>query len=160
MDRTRKTVVRVVVVTLVVGLGVLVMNLPRLITRPQSRAPWFTPLTGTGLVAADSLPPDSVRIMESLARVCDPELGLSVVELGLVHRVTVDSNSDVMVVLSLTTPGCPFADQIGQQVLKAVQYIPGARHIVVKLDPMIPWDPSRVSDRAREKYESLLRVIP
>ena len=154
---------RISVFILLVVLGFVVMNVPSIVKTcrlPEPLVSPFAPLVDTGGVPADSLPVDSNRVMTNLAQVMDPELSLSIVELGLVHSVQVDSTGNVSLVLALTTPVCPFTRVIGQEALAAVRKIPGARHIQVRLDPTIPWDMSRVSDRAKGKYESLFGVAP
>jgi metal-sulfur cluster biosynthetic enzyme len=108
-------------------------------------------------VPRDSLPIDSARVMAALARVDDPELDFSIVDLGLVHESSVDSAGNVRVVMALTTPECPYGLTLAEDALQALKAVPGARRISLKLDPSIPWDPSRLYGKARERYDSLFR---
>lgn len=141
---------------LLVGLGVAVMFLPSLFRRGRrALANPFAPLADSGRVPMDSLGLDSSRVMAALEKVNDPELDLSIVELGLVHLLEVDSSRNVSVVLTLTTPECPFGLNLAYATLEAVKLVPGARRIRVRLDRNLPWDPARLSGRARARYDSL-----
>ncbi len=141
---------------LLVGLGVVVMLLPSFIRggRRLTVNP-FAPLADSGRVPTDSLGLDSARVTAALEQVDDPELHLSIVELGLVHSLKVDSARNVAVVLALTTPECPYGPNLAYSTLEAIKLVPGAEQISVRLDPNLPWDPARLSGRARARYDSL-----
>lgn len=146
------------VFVLLVVAGILVMNIPHLVGNrrlPATRMNPFAPLADSGSVPADSLGLDSARVAAALGLVLDPELHISIVDLGLVHALKLDSADNVSVTLGLTTITCPFTRQMGEKVLAALKSVPGVRAIRVRFDPMIPWDPSRATDQARRKYESM-----
>lgn len=147
---------RVLATVLLVGLGVVVMLLPSFIRGGRRLAvnP-FAPLADSGRVPPDAFGLDSARVMAALEQVDDPELDLSIVELGLVHSLKVDSARDVDVVLALTTPECPYGLNLAYSTLEAIKQVPGARRISARLDPNLPWDPQRLSGRARARYDSL-----
>ncbi|HVB14299.1 MAG TPA: metal-sulfur cluster assembly factor [Candidatus Dormibacteraeota bacterium] len=89
-------------------------------------------------------------VHEALREVIDPELGLDIVSLGLVYRVTVDKEGDAVVSMTLTTPYCPMGPMLESQVHAATQFLPGIRDVKVDLiwDP--PWDPhTMASDEAK-----------
>jgi metal-sulfur cluster biosynthetic enzyme len=94
---------------------------------------------------------DAIRleVIDSLRDVVDPELGINIVDLGLVYGVDVD-DADVHVRLTMTTPACPVGEQLvldAEERLRAT--VPDAGIAVeVVWDP--PWDPGRMSDAARE----------
>lgn len=94
--------------------------------------------------------PDALRerVLTALRDVIDPELGLDVVELGLVYDVAVDG-SDVRVALTMTTAACPLGEHIADQAEARVRGVEGVSHAKVDLvwDP--PWSPARMSERAR-----------
>ena len=78
----------------------------------------------------------------ALAGVVDPELGIDIVELGLVYRVEADDRV-VSVLMTLTTPGCPLHDVLVEGVERALTRPGGPRvDVEVTFDP--PWDPDRI----------------
>ena len=101
--------------------------------RPQSMLP--------------SLDPD---VLECLSEVLDPEVGLSVVDLGLVYRA--DRTSDgIDVAITLTTRSCPLGEMITEDARERLyRRLQDCPRIDVNLvwDP--PWDPDRITDRGRE----------
>jgi metal-sulfur cluster biosynthetic enzyme len=94
--------------------------------------------------AAPSVTP--ARITEALRGVVDPELGLSVVELGLIYGVSVDGDR-VHVRMTLTAPGCPLHAVMPGWVREAVRAIPGVRDAEVELTFDPPWGPERMARR-------------
>lgn len=103
----------------------------------------------TGLVdlaqqptALPAVEPEAVR--EALRSVFDPELGLSVVELGLVYGIEVDGRA-VTVTMTLTTPGCPIHDVMPAWVGQAVGQLPGVERVDVRLTFDPPWTPARMA---------------
>ncbi len=86
--------------------------------------------------------------MNALREVIDPELGLDVVELGLVYDVVVEGG-DVRVALTMTTAACPLGEHIASEAEERVRGVEGVVHARVDLvwDP--PWSPARMSERAK-----------
>jgi FeS assembly SUF system protein len=89
------------------------------------------------------------QLIEKLKTVFDPEIPVDIYELGLVYKVDVSDNRDVLVEMTLTAPGCPVAGDMPGWVQEAIQQIPDIGKVTVELvfDP--PWDPSRMSDEAK-----------
>ncbi|MCC6314528.1 MAG: metal-sulfur cluster assembly factor [Thermomicrobiales bacterium] len=86
------------------------------------------------------------RTMEALHSVIDPELGINVVDLGLIYGVAFD-NGCVCVTMTLTTPGCPLHGSISEAVHTSVEVlVPEAETIHVNL----VWDPPWCTDRITE----------
>jgi len=79
-------------------------------------------------------------VMEKLKDVFDPELQMSIVELGLIYDVEIDGDT-VKVTYTLTTPGCPLAPVIDGQIQNALMDIPGVRYVDPVLTFSPPWDP-------------------
>ena len=71
-----------------------------------------------------------------LAGVLDPELHASIVDLGMVHDITVDPDGDVTVKVALTTAACPLRGQIGNDVQSKVAGLAGVREVTVEYDEM------------------------
>ena len=87
-------------------------------------------------------------VVEALHAVEDPELGMDIVELGLMYDVEVDGPS-VKVIHSLTSMGCPAGPMIEEGIRDAAASVPGVEAVDVELvwDP--PWTPDRMSDDAK-----------
>ena len=88
-------------------------------------------------------------VVEALKSIYDPEIPVDIYELGLVYDVDVSEDGDAVVTMTLTTPHCPVAESLPNEVELRVLSVPGIRDAVVNLvwDP--PWDPSKMSDEAR-----------
>ena len=81
--------------------------------------------------------------MTALETVFDPELGMSVVELGLVYDVSVRGRA-VRVTMTLTTPGCPIHEVMPEWVRAAILRVPGVERVDVELTFDPPWSPDRI----------------
>jgi len=88
-------------------------------------------------------------VVEVLKSIYDPEIPVDIYELGLIYNVEVSEGGDATITMTLTTPHCPVAESMPQEVELRVLSVPGIRDAVVNLvwDP--PWDPSKMSDEAR-----------
>ena len=82
-------------------------------------------------------------VYQQLKRVMDPELGLSIIKLGLVYHIAVHEG-DVVVTMTLTTPGCPLRDAIARGVERVVGELDWVRRARVEVvwDP--PWTPALI----------------
>jgi metal-sulfur cluster biosynthetic enzyme len=84
------------------------------------------------------------QVLDALREVLDPELGLSVVALGLVYDVAIDG-SDVAITMTLTAPGCPLHDVMPGWVRAAIARLPGVERVDVALTFEPPWTPERMA---------------
>ena len=89
------------------------------------------------------------ELVARLKTVFDPEIPVDIYELGLIYKVDVSDDRDVVIDMTLTAPGCPVAGDMPDWVREAVVSIPGIKSCTVNLvfDP--PWDPSLMSDEAK-----------
>ena len=116
---------------------------------PQAEDPGcaWEPHAGVGAVIAggsDAAPAVSeAAVMRALGTVFDPELGMSIVDLGLVYDVRV-RNGAVAITMTLTAPGCPIHDVMPDWVRTAVLGVPGVDHVEVTLTFEPPWTPDRI----------------
>ena len=94
-------------------------------------------------------PPGADDVRRILAGVLDPELHASIIDLGMVHEVTVGAEGDVTVKVALTTAACPLRGQIGNDVSSKVAGLPGVRAVHVEYDEMTQDERSNVMQRAR-----------
>ncbi len=97
---------------------------------------------------------DTIR--ESLREVIDPEIGINIVDLGLIYEIelatsadTDADNQDVTVTMTLTTPGCPAAPHILQQVKDVVERVPGVNSIELDLTFSPMWNEEMMSEDVR-----------
>lgn len=89
------------------------------------------------------------QVLKSLKEVMDPEIGVNIVDLGLIYDVKVNGTK-VKVKMTLTAPGCPLAGMINAAVYEAVCKT-GAKDVDLEFvfDP--PWTPDRISPKVRQK---------
>jgi len=104
--------------------------------------------------AVSTLPQDELdrltaALIERLKTVYDPEIPVDIYELGLIYRVDISDDRDVLVDMTLTAPGCPVAGDMPGWVQDAVEGVEGVRACTVNLTFDPPWDPSRMSDEAK-----------
>jgi metal-sulfur cluster biosynthetic enzyme len=92
--------------------------------------------------------PTENDLLEALRQVEDPELGMDVVDLGLVYEVEVEG-SKVKITYSLTSMGCPAGPLIAGDMERVSREVPGVEDVELELifDP--PWTPDRMSDDAK-----------
>ncbi len=96
--------------------------------------------------------PSEERVREALRSVDDPEVGMNIVDLGLVYRVDITPES-VRVELTMTTPACPMGDLITDNARRAVAAaLPQDLAIEVVLVWEPPWTPDRMSESARQTF--------
>jgi metal-sulfur cluster biosynthetic enzyme len=92
--------------------------------------------------------PTRDEVIDALRVVEDPELGMDIVELGLLYDAEVEG-SKVHVTYSLTSMGCPVGPLIEQQIEEAVQSLPGVENVDAELTWEPPWTPERMSEDAK-----------
>lgn len=92
--------------------------------------------------------PTEDQVLEALKVVIDPELGISIVDLGLVYDVEIDEEQ-AKITYSLTSMGCPVGPIIDQQIQQVVTLLPGIDIVEtnVTFDP--PWSPERMTEDAK-----------
>lgn len=99
-------------------------------------------------VLAGAPGPETIR--ELLHAVIDPEIGIDIVELGLLREVEVDGGA-ALVRFTVTTPACPLSSYIEDEIRACLWGLPGLTDIAVELTHDPPWDPEQMSDLAREE---------
>ena len=96
---------------------------------------------------ADTLTPEFIR--KALRAVKDPELGLNIVDIGLVYDATVTEEGDVRVKMTLTSPGCPSGPEIMQDAKTVLEDLEGVRSVEIDLVWEPYWTPDRIDPRVR-----------
>ncbi len=94
---------------------------------------------------------DSGLVRGMLRSVIDPELGVNIVDLGLVYGVTVTAGGSVEIEMTLTTPGCPLGGFLDDQIHACLAQLPQVRDVSVRLVWEPPWEPAAMSEAAREQ---------
>jgi metal-sulfur cluster biosynthetic enzyme len=92
-------------------------------------------------------------IMEALRDVVDPELGINVVDLGLVYGVSVDTDRVATVDMTLTSAACPLTDVIEDQAREALEGL--VNDLKINWVWMPPWGPEHITDDGREQLRAL-----
>ncbi|MBI5908472.1 MAG: metal-sulfur cluster assembly factor [Betaproteobacteria bacterium] len=96
--------------------------------------------------------PTEERVREALRSVDDPEVGMNIVDLGLVYRIDI-TQERVRVELTMTTPACPMGDVVTDNARKAIAAALAkdlAVEVVLVWEP--PWTPDRMSESARQTF--------
>ena len=89
-------------------------------------------------------------VRENLKEVIDPELEINIVDLGLVYDIQVDSDDNVEILMTLTTPGCPLHGVFDELVKKELKDI-GINDLDIELTFEPRWSPEEMSDKARDE---------
>ncbi len=91
------------------------------------------------------------QLLEALREVLDPEIGVNVVDLGLVYGAEMQGNT-ARIAMTMTTPACPLHEYLSETARTAVQrHLPQIEHIDIQIvwDP--PWSPAMMSDEAKRQ---------
>ena len=94
--------------------------------------------------------PTEAEIYDALREVLDPEIGINVVDLGLIYGLDV-KEENVDVEMTLTTPGCPMHRTIGHWVGQAIEALPGVKRVQVRFVWEQRWTPERLSAAAKQQ---------
>ena len=90
------------------------------------------------------------EVLEALKTVFDPEIGINIVDLGLVYGVETPSEDSVKVLFTLTSPACPVGPMIKAQVEQAASTVEGVEQVESEIVFSPPWDPREMcSDEAK-----------
>jgi len=106
-------------------------------------------ITTTEEIAHDANAVSEERIRQALMQVFDPELGINIVDLGLVYEIDLHDNGDVDIQYSLTTMGCPIGPMIEDQMRAFLAPIDGLGEVRPELVFRPAWSPEMMSDEAK-----------
>lgn len=117
----------------------------------------FAASDGDGVVARAGAPREAdagaiaseAAMIDAVRSVYDPEIPVNIYELGLIYDIAIAADGNISLTMTLTTPGCPVAGILPQQVADAAAAVPGTGEVEVRLvwDP--PWTMERMSEEAR-----------
>ncbi|HLV82178.1 MULTISPECIES: SUF system Fe-S cluster assembly protein [Devosia] len=112
------------------------------------------PTTGVTPTIAGDLPETEVEritadLIGALKTVYDPEIPVDIYELGLIYKVDLDDDRNLVIDMTLTAPGCPVAGEMPGWVENAARSVEGIQDVTVNMvfDP--PWDATRMSEEAQ-----------
>jgi len=89
------------------------------------------------------------RLAGVLKSIYDPEIPVNIYDLGLIYKLEVDDEHTAHIIMTLTAPNCPMADQLIEEVQSGITNIPGIKKVDLKLTFNPPWDRSMLSDEAK-----------
>src|SRR3954447_4474769 len=100
-----------------------------------------------------SSPAQVEDVTEALKDVVDPELGINVVDLGLIYGITVDDTSTAIIDMTLTSAACPLTDVIEDQTRMALDGL--VNDFRINWVWMPPWGPEKITDDGRDQLRAL-----
>jgi metal-sulfur cluster biosynthetic enzyme len=99
--------------------------------------------------ASGDVPLNEDRVREALKQVVDPELGINIVDLGLVYDVDIAEGGQVHIEYTLTTMGCPIGPLIEQQMQSFLAAVPGVGDVTAEMVLRPAWTPEMMSEEAK-----------
>ncbi len=88
-------------------------------------------------------------VEDVLKNIPDPEIGVSLFDLGLIYNIEIKTSGKVEILMTLTTIGCPLFEQIAGPIRQQVAKLPGVKEVEVLLTFEPPWNPGLMSDEAK-----------
>jgi FeS assembly SUF system protein len=88
-------------------------------------------------------------VIKKLKKVLDPELGINLVDLGLIYDVKIKKDDSVKIIMTLTTPGCPLAYVFDEMIGSAIRSIKGVKNVTIDLTFDPPWTSDKMSEDAK-----------
>jgi metal-sulfur cluster biosynthetic enzyme len=123
---------------------------PEVLPEVSEAVPEASGVTGvSGVTGAE----DHEDVLEALRDVVDPELGINVVDLGLIYGVNVDADRVATIDMTLTSAACPLTDVIEDQAREALEGV--VSDFRINWVWMPPWGPDSITDDGREQLRAL-----
>ncbi|MGV8968254.1 MAG: metal-sulfur cluster assembly factor [Cellulomonas sp.] len=113
----------------------------------------MTTTTPPNATPPGAIPPSAADIEEALRDVIDPELGINIVDLGLVYGLSVDQGNNVVIDMTLTSAACPLTDVIEDQTATSLEGLVATFRINWVWMP--PWGPEKITPDGREQMRAL-----
>jgi len=104
---------------------------------------------GSGRGDPNGGPATEQSVLEALKHVVDPELGINIVDLGLVYDVDITESGEIHIEYTLTTMGCPIGPLIEQQMQSFLEGVPGVASVEAEMVLRPPWTPEMMSEEAK-----------
>ena len=89
------------------------------------------------------------QVIDKLRECIDPELGVNIVDLGLIYAINIEG-SHINVLMTLTTPGCPLDSYFVKDITAKLKKLEGVKDVKVEMTFEPPWSPSKMSDESKD----------
>ena len=89
------------------------------------------------------------KVMEEVKKIYDPEIPVNIYDLGLIYKIEVDEKNKVKVDMTLTSPNCPVAESLPNEVKENIKKVEGVSDVNLNLVWEPPWDKDKMSEAAK-----------
>ena len=89
------------------------------------------------------------QVIEAIKKIYDPEIPVNIYELGLIYKIDVDEKNKVNVDMTLTSPNCPVAESLPNEVKENIKKVEGVSDVNLNLVWEPPWDKDKMSEAAK-----------
>ena len=89
------------------------------------------------------------KVIEEIKKIYDPEIPVNIYELGLIYDINIDNQNNVKINMTLTSPNCPVAESLPNEVKNSVKEIKDVKNVDLNLVWEPPWDKSMMSESAK-----------
>ena len=89
------------------------------------------------------------KVIAEIKKIYDPDIPVNIYELGLIYNINIDDKNNVKIDMTLTTPNCPVAESLPNEVKNSVKEIKEVKDVDLKLVWEPPWDKSMMSESAK-----------
>ena len=89
------------------------------------------------------------KVIEAVKKIYDPEIPVNIYELGLIYKIDVDDKNKVNVDMTLTSPNCPVAESLPNEVKENIKKVEGVSDVNLNLVWEPPWDKDKMSEAAK-----------
>ena len=89
------------------------------------------------------------KVIEEIKKIYDPEIPVNIYELGLIYKIDVDEKNKVNVDMTLTSPNCPVAESLPNEVKEKIKKVEGVSDVNLNLVWEPPWDKDKMSEAAK-----------
>ena len=89
------------------------------------------------------------KVINEIKKIYDPEIPVNIYELGLIYDINIDNENNVKINMTLTSPNCPVAESLPNEVKNSVKEIKDVKNVDLNLVWEPPWDKSMMSESAK-----------
>ena len=89
------------------------------------------------------------KVIKEIKKIYDPEIPVNIYELGLIYDINIDNENNVKINMTLTSPNCPVAESLPNEVKNSVKEIKDVKNVDLNLVWEPPWDKSMMSESAK-----------